>query len=168
MRWVAVRHAPDHIHLVATLARQDRHRPSLWNTYRKLRDACRDTEEWFGLRSTPPADRTAARRATRAETEQAARRGQDEPPRVTLRREVCTAAAGARTEDEFFARLAQAGVLVRRRYSTQNPGQVTGYAVGLPGHTAQGRPGRVVRRREARRRSDAAEAAGPLGWPTRR
>ena len=142
VRWVAVRHAPDHIHLVATLARQDRHRPSLWNSYRKLRDACRDTEEWFGLRSTPPADRTAARRPTRAETEQAARRGQDEPARVRLRREVCTAAAGARTEDEFFAHLAEAGVLVRRRYSTQNPGQVTGYAVGLPGHTA--RDGQVV------------------------
>ena len=27
VRWVAVRHAPDHIHLVATLARQDRIRP---------------------------------------------------------------------------------------------------------------------------------------------
>ena len=142
VRWVAVRHAPDHIHLVATLARQDRHRPSLWNSYRKLRDACRDTEEWFGLRSTAPADRTAARRPTRAETEQAARRGRAEPPRVRLRREVCTAAAGARTEDEFFARLAEAGVLVRRRYSTQNPGEVTGYAVGLPGHTAK--DGQVV------------------------
>ena len=99
VRWVAIRHAPDHIHLVATLARQDRHRPSLWNSYRMLRDACRDTEEWFGLRSTPPADRTAARRPTRAETEQAARRGQGEPARVALRREVCTAAAGARLAD---------------------------------------------------------------------
>src|ERR1039458_9255901 len=137
VRWVAVRHAPDHIHLVATLARQDRHRPSLWNSYRKLRQACRDTEEWFGLRSTPPADRTAARRPTRAETEQAARRGQGEPPRTTLRREVCAAAAGARAEDDFFAYLAEAGVLVRRRYSTQNPAQVTGYAVGLPGHAAR-------------------------------
>jgi hypothetical protein len=137
VRWVAVRHAPDHIHLVATLARQDRHRPSLWNTYRKLRTACRDTEEWYGLRSTAPADRTAAKRPTRAETEQAARRGQAEPARVRLRREVCTAAAGARTEDEFFAQLAKAGVLVRRRYSTQSPGEVTGYAVGLPQHTAK-------------------------------
>ncbi|MFI5064429.1 MAG: hypothetical protein ACHP9Z_10685, partial [Streptosporangiales bacterium] len=142
VRWVAVRHAPDHIHLVATLARQDRHRPSLWNTYRKLRDACRDTEEWFGLRSTPPADRTAAKRPSRAETEQAARRGQAEPPRVALRREVSTAAGGARTEEEFFTRLAQAGVLVRRRFSTHSPGEVTGYAVGLPGHTV--RDGQVV------------------------
>ena len=40
------------------------------------------------------------------------------------------------TEQEFFARLDQAGVLVRKRYSTTHPGEVTGYAVGLPHHTA--------------------------------
>ncbi len=131
MRWVAVRHAPDHIHLVATLARQDRIRPKVWNDYFQVRDACRDAERWFGLRPTPPADRTAARRATRAETEQVTRRGWEEPPRARLRREVGTSAAGARTEAEFFTRLARAGVLVRRRYSTVNPGEVTRYAVGL-------------------------------------
>jgi len=58
--------------------------------------------------------------------------------RVTLRREVCTAAAGARAEHEFFIRLAQAGVQVRHRYSTVHPGQVTGYAVSLPPHTTNG------------------------------
>ena len=31
----------------------------------------------------------------------------------------------------------QTGILVRRRYSTRNPGQVTGYAVALPGDTTQ-------------------------------
>jgi hypothetical protein len=122
VRWVAVRHAPDHIHLVATLARQDRIRPKVWNDYFRVREACQDAERQFGLRCTVPADRTAARRATRAEAEQAIRRGWEEPPRVRLRREVSTAAAGARTEAEFFARLAQAGVLVRNRYSTVNPG----------------------------------------------
>ena len=127
---------------MATLARQDRHRPDLWNSYRKLRRACRDTEEWFGLRRTAAADCTAAKRATRAESEQAIRRGWDEPPRTWLRREVCTAAAGARTEDEFFASLGRAGVLVRRRYSTVTPGEVTGYAVGMPGHT--GKDGQVI------------------------
>jgi hypothetical protein len=136
VRWVAVRHAPDHIHLVATLARQDRIRPKVWNDYYRVRDACREAERWFGLRSTASADRTAARRPTRAETEQAVRRGWDEPPRVRLRREVCTAAAGARTEQEFFAQLARAGVLVRRRYSSIHPGEVTGYAVGLTQHTS--------------------------------
>ncbi len=135
VRWVAVRHAPDHIHVVATLARQDGDRPATWNGFYRVREACRDAERRFGLRSTAPADRTAARRATRAETEQAARRGWAEAPRATLRRQVCTAAAGAATEQEFFARLDQAGVLVRKRYSTTHPGVVTGYAVGLPHHT---------------------------------
>jgi hypothetical protein len=31
VRWVAVRHADDHIHLVAMLARQDGRRPNLWH-----------------------------------------------------------------------------------------------------------------------------------------
>ena len=135
VRWVAVRHAADHVHIVATLARQDRHRPDLWNSYRKLRRACRDTEEWFGLRRTAAADCTAAKQNSRAESEQAIRRGWDEPPRTWLRREVCTAAAGARTEDEFFTQLGRAGVQVRRRCSTANPREVTGYAVSMPGHT---------------------------------
>ena len=137
VRWVAVRHAPDHIHLVATLARQDRLRPKIWNDFLQVREACQEAERQFGLRATAPADRTAARRPTRAESEQTARRGWSEPPRVTLRREVCTAAAGARTEHEFFTRLAQAGVQVRHRHSTVHPGQVTGYAVSLRYHTTK-------------------------------
>jgi hypothetical protein len=51
---------------------------------------------------------------------------------------VAVAVAGAHTEVEFFARLAAAGVAVRKRYSTTSPGEVTGYAVGLPRHTATG------------------------------
>jgi hypothetical protein len=137
VRWVAVRHAPDHVHLVATLARQDRLRPKIWNDFLQVREACQETERQFGLRATAPADRTAARRPTRAESEQTAKRGWSEPPRVTLRREVCTAAAGARTEHEFFARLAQAGMQVHHRHSTVHPGQVTGYAVSLPPHTTK-------------------------------
>jgi hypothetical protein len=137
VRWVAVRHAADHIHIVATLARQDGTRPKVWNDFYRVREACQEAECRFGLRRTAPADRTAARRATHAETEQAARRGWGEPPRASLRREVCTAAAGAATEQEFFARLRQAGVLVRLRHSVTNPGEVTGYAVGLPQHTAR-------------------------------
>src|SRR5438034_5289847 len=80
VRWVAVRHAADHIHLVATLARQDGTRPKVWNGFYRVREVCQEAESRFGLRRTAPADRTAARRATRAETEQAARRGRGAPP----------------------------------------------------------------------------------------
>ena len=50
---------------------------------------------------------------------------------------MATAAASAASTEEFFAKLDQAGILVRLRYSTRNPGQVTGYAVALPGDNAR-------------------------------
>ncbi|MEU8804836.1 hypothetical protein [Spirillospora sp. NPDC048819] len=141
VRWIAVRHADDHIHIVATLARVDGGRPEVWNDGYRIRDACREMERRFGLRSTAPADRTAARRPKRAEIAKAARAGRDEPVRGVLRRHVTVAAAGARTEAEFFAALGAEGVLVRRRHSTQSADQVTGYAVALPDDVdASGRP----------------------------
>jgi hypothetical protein len=137
VRWIAIRHGPDHIHLVAMLARQDRTRPRVVNERYRVRDACIAAEQRYGLRSTAPADRTAARRPTRAETGKAARHGRDEPTRTTLRRHVATAAASAASTEEFFAHLNKAGVLVRLRYSVTNPGQVTGYAVALLGDSAR-------------------------------
>ena len=50
-----------------------------------------------------------------------------------LRDIVGRAARHARNEESFFARLADAGVLVRCRYSDRDPAQVTGYALALPG-----------------------------------
>jgi hypothetical protein len=131
VRWIAVRHSDDHIHLVAMLARQDGGKPSLsWERY-KVRAACLAAEQRYGLRSTAPADHTAARRPSRAENEKAARRGLDEAPRITLRRQVATTAASANSEQEFFARLDAAGMLVRMRFSVKSPGQITGYSVAL-------------------------------------
>ena len=135
VRWVAIRHGGDHIHIVARLARQDGRRPRMRNDRYRVRDACLAAEERYGLRRTAPGDRTAACRASRAESEKASRRGLEEAPRVTLRRLVSTAAAAAASEQEFFACLGRSGVLVRTRSSTRQPGQVTGYAVALPGDT---------------------------------
>ncbi len=119
------------------LARQDGGKPSLsWERY-KVRAACLTAEQQYGLRSTAPAEHTAARRPTRAENQKADRRGLEEAPRITLRRQVTTAAAAAGSEHEFFARLDQAGMLVRKRFSVSNPGQVTGYAVAMPGDTTK-------------------------------
>ena len=69
-------------------------------------------------------------------------------PRDELREKVAAAARDARGEEEFFHRLAEQGVLVRLRHSQTNPGQVTGYAVSLPGMTrTAGRDGRFCRSR---------------------
>lgn len=136
-RWVAVRHADDHVHLVVTLARQDGRRAELHNDFYRVGEACRAVEERYGLTVTAGRDRSAARRSARAETEKAARLGQGEAPRERLRREVQTAAAGAGGRDEFFDRLRGAGVLVRERPSERHPGQVDGYAVAWPGFRTQ-------------------------------
>ena len=137
VRWVAVRHGDDHIHLVAMLARQDGGKPSLsWERY-KVRAACLAAEQRYGLRSTAPADHTAARCPTRAESEKAARRGLDEAPRITL---------GGRSPPQRRQRTARMSsspawtrpaVLVRKRFSVTSPGQVTGYSVALPGDTTK-------------------------------
>ena len=98
VRWVAVRHGDDHIHIVAMLARQDRRRPRLSNDRYRVREACLAAEERYGLRRTAAGDRTAAPPPSRAESEKAARNGRSEAPRVTLRREVSRAAAAAGSE----------------------------------------------------------------------
>lgn len=113
-RWVAVRHADDHIHLVVTLARQDGAPTRTSNDFYRVGEACRAAETRLGLTPTPGRDRTAARRSTRAESEKAVRHGRPEPARATLQREVRTAAAGAATGREFIDRLADAGLLVRQ------------------------------------------------------
>ncbi|MEV5571773.1 hypothetical protein AB0L06_17110 [Spirillospora sp. NPDC052269] len=141
VRWVAVRHAVDHIHVVAMLACVDGHRPDVWKSARLVRDGCRAVEDELGLRWSAPFERTAAPGPTRGEMERARREGRTEHPRATLRRHVQEAAAIARTERDFFERLGESGVLVRHRNSRENPEQVVGYAVALPDYrSAAGSP----------------------------
>ena len=138
VRWVAVRHADDHIHIVATLARQDGQRPSLSNSRRKLRAACVDLEKRLQLRATAPSRWRVASRPKRGEIARAARAGRGETHRDELRRLVRQAAAGAGSVEEYFSRLQSAGVVVRPRNSTNSPKQTIGYAVSLPGHKTAG------------------------------
>jgi hypothetical protein len=71
---VAVRHAEDHVHLVAVLARDDGRAVRIWRDYPKLRAACRAVEEQYGLHVTSAADGTVPPRPTRAEMEKTVRR----------------------------------------------------------------------------------------------
>jgi len=162
VRWVAVHHGENHIHIAATLARQDGRCASLHNDYYRIGEALRDLEKEYGLQVVVRADRTAAHRPTRAEQEKASRVGRPEPPRVTLQRQVAAAAAGTRSELEFFADLEKRGLRVRLRHGTHHPGEVTGYAVGLDGDVTATRGPDLVRRRETRTGPVVAEATAPL------
>lgn len=134
VRWVAIRHADDHIHVVATLVRQDGKTAWAWNERLKAQATARVLEERYGLHRVGPADRTSHRRPSAGEQNKARREGRAEVPRDRLRREVRAAAAAAAGEDEFVRLLEAAGILVRLRISTTDPHDVTGYAVGLPAH----------------------------------
>jgi len=127
-RWVAVRHDEVSIHVVAVLARQDGARAHPANDWHQVRAACLAAEARYGLQVTAPADKTAARHTTRAETEKAARSGQVVPARDWLREQVQYAAAGARGPAVFLDRLRTAGVVMRERRDPD--GRLSGYAVG--------------------------------------
>jgi hypothetical protein len=67
VRWVAVRHADNHVHVVATLARQDGKRVWPRNDFYRAREASLAVEARYGLTQTSPADRTGDRQTSRAE-----------------------------------------------------------------------------------------------------
>jgi hypothetical protein len=141
VRWVAVRHADNHVHVVATLARQDARRVWPRNDFYRAREASLAVEHRYGLTPTSPADRSGDRQTSRAEQRRHARQVQERtaqgrpppagPDREVLRGKVRAALAGANSFEEFSERLRRDGVLVRPRMSTLNPEQVTGYAVAL-------------------------------------
>lgn len=130
-RWIAVRHAEDHIHIVATLKREDGRSPRRHHDYNRTQAECRQIEKDFGLRQLNPGDRTAAKQPTSAERAKAERAGRTDTARELLRDHVRQAMAGAADETEFFDRLAEAGVRLDRRLAPS--GDVLGYKVALPG-----------------------------------
>ncbi|MFI5845821.1 relaxase/mobilization nuclease domain-containing protein [Catenuloplanes sp. NPDC051500] len=130
VRWVAVRHGADHIHIVATLVRQDRRTAWARNDRWRAQAACRDLEERYGLHQVGAAA-TARRRPTAAEVNKARRLSRPESDRDVLRREARFAAAAAGPAEEFFALLRDTGLLVRPRMSSTRPGEVTGYSIAI-------------------------------------
>ncbi|MGW5527952.1 relaxase/mobilization nuclease domain-containing protein [Streptomyces xanthochromogenes] len=129
-RWAAIRHADDHIHIIATLVRDDGRRPRLHNEARRAQAEARRIEADYNLRRVTPGDGTAAKRATSAERHKAVRQGRDRTAREELRETVRRAVAGAASTDEFLDRLKNAGLLVRTRVLPS--GDLQGYKVALP------------------------------------
>ena len=128
-RWAAVRHADDHIHIIATLIREDGRRPDHHRSGKRAQAECRLIEKELGLHQVAPGDGTAAKRTTSAERHKAEREGRQQPARDELRETVRRAVAGATSEEEFFDRLAAAGLLIRKRAAPS--GDLLGYKVAL-------------------------------------
>ncbi|MFI1097540.1 relaxase/mobilization nuclease domain-containing protein [Streptomyces sp. NPDC020917] len=134
-RWVAVRHADDHIHIAATTIRGDLRTARHWNDYLTADRELQAVEHDYNLRVVVRGDRTAAKRPTRAETEKAVRAGRHRTPREQLR----TVVAASTSTDEFFHLLGASGMKVEiLRFPS---GDIRGYKVALADDTnADGQP----------------------------
>ncbi|PBC83992.1 MULTISPECIES: relaxase/mobilization nuclease domain-containing protein [unclassified Streptomyces] len=132
-RWVAVRHADDHIHIAATLVRQDGKRPNRDHDQRAVQREARQIEVNYGLRRLKPGDGTAAKRTTSKEHFKAKRLGHDAAARDVLRLRVRRAVAAAADEAEFFALLEATDVTVRLKLGPS--GDALGCNFALPGDT---------------------------------
>ncbi|MBD0746169.1 relaxase/mobilization nuclease domain-containing protein [Streptomyces sp. CBMA152] len=125
-RWVAVRHAPDHIHIAATTVRADLRTARHWNDYLTADRELAAIEKEYGLHQVVRGDRTAAKRPTRA--------GQARTARERLRATVRTAVAAATSTEEFVYLLQHTdGILVDIKHFPS--GDVRGYTVALQGDT---------------------------------
>ncbi|GHF62483.1 mobilization protein [Streptomyces mashuensis] len=139
-RWVAVRHADDHIHIAATKVRGDLRTAHHWNDYLKADKELAAIEKEYGLKQVVRGDRTAAKRPTRAEMEKARRAGTTKTSRERLRTTIRQLVSIATTPEEFLHLLDGIdGVLVDvQRFPS---GDVRGYKVAVEGDTnAAGAP----------------------------
>ncbi|MFF7095259.1 relaxase/mobilization nuclease domain-containing protein [Streptomyces rubradiris] len=139
-RWVAVRHADDHIHIAATKVRGDLRPARHWNDYLTADKELVAIEKEYGLRQVVRGDHTAAKRPTRAEKEKAQRAGHEMTARERLRFAVRTAVSVATSPEEFLGILAATdGVLVEVQCFPS--GEIRGYKVAAEGDTnAVGEP----------------------------
>ena len=143
VRWIAVHHGAgsgdrDHIHLQATLVREDGRAVYLSNDRRALREVAVAMRERFGLEvrtrdvgaGTPPLSRVEVLRQSAT--------GQ-ESGREELRRMVRACATAARTESEFVALAAEHRVVLRPRWDTgTGRTAVVGYSVANPTRAGSG------------------------------
>ncbi|RPE41052.1 hypothetical protein EDD90_4128 [Streptomyces sp. Ag109_O5-1] len=139
-RWIAVRHADDHIHIMATTVRADGRRPRTHHDGQRAQAECRKIEAEFGLRRLKSGDLTAPRTPTGAERAKAERQGQTVTARQWLREQAYAVAATVQTEADYFTVLDSLGIKVKTRLGPET-GDVIGYSLATPGDTnAAGEP----------------------------
>jgi hypothetical protein len=133
-RWIAVRHADDHIHIMATTVRADGRRPRTHHDGQRAQAECRKIEAEFGLRRLKSGDLTAPRTPTGAERAKAERQGQTVTARQWLREQAYAVAAAVQTEADYFTVLQSLGIKVKTRLGPET-GDVIGYSLAAPGDT---------------------------------
>jgi hypothetical protein len=136
-RWVAVRHGlstngNDHIHLAASLVREDGTKATTHNDYKRAQEVCRDLEREYGLEQLESREQGLGERGVKpAERERAIRTNSAEVDAHRMERTVRAAATASVDEGEFVRRLRRGGVLVRPRFAAGRDDVVAGYSVAV-------------------------------------
>ncbi|MBG6191689.1 hypothetical protein IWX64_002656 [Arthrobacter sp. CAN_A212] len=131
-RWAAVRHGVskngnDHVHIVASMIRDDGTKWNDWKSKYKSQQVSRELEKKYGLNELGSI--RAERGFTPAEQEKARRQGKPEVERHSTARTVRSCATASVSEAEFVRRARQEGLLVRPRFAAGRSDVVTGYSV---------------------------------------
>jgi hypothetical protein len=136
-RWVAIHHGPsrggnDHIHLVASMVRED---ATVWNArrdYPRSQAACRAIEQAHGLRVVDgPARGVTERGIKPVEQVRAEKTGAVLTVPHDLAQRLRAAAVASTSEAEFVRRARAAGVVIKPRYAAGGTEVVVGYKAAL-------------------------------------
>ncbi|TCC33905.1 relaxase [Kribbella capetownensis] len=136
-RWAAIHHGlttagGDHIHIAASLVREDGTKVSTHMDQPRAQRVCNDLERKYGLRVLASRETGAGMPGVKpAEQQRAARLGLPEPERLTIARTVRACAAASATEAEFVRACRHEGLLLRARFADGRGDVVVGYSVAL-------------------------------------
>ena len=130
--WVAIRHGHskagnDHIHIAASMVREDGTKWNSWLDFKRAQDTARALEVKYDLEELSPV--YSMRGLRPGEREAAERRGAPEPERRSLARKVRACATAAEDEAEFVRRFRHTGAMIKPRYAAGRDDVVVGYSV---------------------------------------
>lgn len=136
-RWVAIHHGSaktggDHIHIAATIVREDGTRWSPWYDQRKAQRACNVLEHRYGLLVVESRERGRGSRCDSAAAQNAAARaGASRTDRAVLEERLRAAATAAANEADFVRRARRFGVRLHPRFARGRTDVVVGYSAAL-------------------------------------
>lgn len=136
-RWVAIHHGSaknggDHIHIAATIVREDGTKWSPWYDQRRAQKACNVLEHRYGLLVVESREHGRGSRCDSAAAQNAAKRaGASRTDRAVLEERLRAAAMAAASEADFVRRARRLGVRLHPRFARGRTDIVVGYSAAL-------------------------------------
>lgn len=136
-RWVAIHHGSaknggDHIHIAATIVREDGTKWSPWYDQRRAQKACNVLEHRYGLLVVESREHARGSRCDSAAAQNAAKRaGASRTDRAVLEERLRAAATAATNEADFVRQARRLGVRLHPRFASGRTDIVVGYSAAL-------------------------------------